>query len=67
MSAASSAPFSHRIRTNCAAMAVTRPAATPARCESRTRRGSVESYDQVVMASHGDEALGLLKDADGAE
>ncbi|HSN17119.1 MAG TPA: FAD-dependent oxidoreductase [Gammaproteobacteria bacterium] len=29
--------------------------------------GGRERYDQVVMAAHGDETLGLLADADGAE
>jgi predicted NAD/FAD-binding protein len=33
-------------------------------CDSQ---GGSEFYDQVVMASHGDEALALLEDADGAE
>ena len=58
-------PFAHRIRTNCAAMAVTRPEAGKVRIKDAT--GSVESYDQLVMASHGDESLDLLKDADAAE
>ena len=30
-------------------------------------QGNSELYDQVVMASHGNETLALLKDADGAE
>ena len=59
------ASFSHRIRTNCAAVAVTRPDA--GKVQIRDATGSVETYDQVVMASHGDESLALLKDADGAE
>ena len=59
------APSRDRIRTNCGAVAVT-PPADAARCRSRTRQGGSETYDQVVMASHGDETLALLKDADAA-
>jgi len=61
------APFSHRIRVNCAAMAVTRFDADSGKVQIKDASGSVESYDHVVMASHGDETLALLKDADGAE
>jgi predicted NAD/FAD-binding protein len=63
------ASFSHRIRTNCAAVAVTRPSAGPdaGKVQIKDSSGSSETYDQVVMASHGDETLALLKDADGAE
>ena len=32
----------------------------------RDTQGGVETYDRVVMACHGDEALALLKDADAA-
>ena len=59
------ASFSHRIRTNCAAVAVTRPA--PGKVRIKDAGGGEEIYDQVVMASHGDETLALLKDADAAE
>jgi uncharacterized protein len=59
------APFSRRIRTNCAAMAVTRPG--PGQVRIKDASGGEEIYDQVVMASHGDETLALLKDADDGE
>jgi predicted NAD/FAD-binding protein len=60
-----SASFAHRIRTGCAAVAVTRLGAD--KVQVKDAAGGVEIYDQVVMASHGDESLALLKDADGAE
>ncbi len=59
------APFASRIRVACGAVAVTRP--RPGQVEIRDSQGGVESYDQVVMASHGNETLALLKDADGEE
>lgn len=58
------APFAHRIRTNCGAVAVTREGG---RVQIRDTQGGVETYDQVVMAAHGNETLGLLKDADAGE
>ena len=58
------APFAHRIRTNCGAVAVTRQ---DGKVQIRDARGESHSYDQVVMACHGDEALALLKDAGTAE
>jgi uncharacterized protein len=63
------APFARRIRTNCGAVAVTRFAAgkDAGKVEIRDAQGGTELYDQVVMACHGDEALALLRDADGAE
>ena len=63
------APFAHRIRLNCAAVAVTRPSSgtKDGKVQIKDARGGYESYDQVVMASHGNETLALLKDADGAE
>ncbi|HKY19519.1 MAG TPA: FAD-dependent oxidoreductase [Rhizomicrobium sp.] len=54
------APFLHRIRTNCAAMAVTRQ---DGKVQIKDSQGGVEIYDQVVMACHGDDSLALLKDA----
>jgi predicted NAD/FAD-binding protein len=59
-----SAPFAHRIRTNCGAVAVTRH---DGKVQVRDARGETHTYDQVVMACHGDEALALLKDAGSAE
>ena len=54
------APFAHRIRTNCGAVAVTR---SDGKVQIKDAQGGTETYDQVVMASHGDETLTLLKDA----
>ncbi|HJS45119.1 MAG TPA: FAD-dependent oxidoreductase [Rhizomicrobium sp.] len=63
------ASFAHRIRTNCAAVAVTRPGTGPdaGKVQIKDATGNSQTYDQVVMASHGDETLALLKDADDAE
>jgi predicted NAD/FAD-binding protein len=58
------AAFAHRIRTNCGAVAVTR---LDGKVQVKDAGGSVETFDQVVMASHGDESLALLKDADRDE
>ncbi len=58
------APLANRIRTACGAVAVTR---RDGKVQIKDASGCVESYDQVVMASHGDESLALLKDADAAE
>jgi len=58
------ASFTHRIRTHCGAVAVTRQ---DGKVQVKDTSGSVETYDQVVMASHGDETLALLKDADRDE
>jgi predicted NAD/FAD-binding protein len=58
------APFAHRIRTNCGAAAITRQGD---KVQVRDTQGSVESYDQLVMACHGDQALALLEDADARE
>ena len=58
------APFAHRIRTNCGAVAVTRE---NGKVQIRDTQGGVETYDQVVMAAHGNETLALLKDADTGE
>ena len=56
--------FAHRIRTNCGAVHITRD---NGKVQIRDTQGGFESYDQLVMACHGDEALALLKDAGGAE
>ena len=63
------APFAHRIRTNCAAVAVTRPAtgSDAGKVQIKDSQGGSESYDQVVLASHGDETLAMLKDASREE
>jgi len=59
------ASFASRIRTNCGAVAVTRLAAgnDAGKVQIRDSQGGCETYDQVVLASHGDETLALLKDA----
>src|SRR5215469_15307824 len=54
------ASFAHRIRANCAAVAVTRQ---DGKVQIKDSQGGCETYDQVVLASHGDETLALLKDA----
>ena len=59
-----SAPFVHRIRTDCGAVAVTRQ---DGKVQIRDARGESHTYDQLVMACHGDEALALLKDAGSTE
>ena len=59
-----SAPFAHRIRTDCGAVAVTRQ---DGKVQIRDARGESHTYDQLVMACHGDEALALLKDAGSTE
>jgi len=53
-----------RIRLNTAVEAVTR---LPLGVRVEDRQGGVAEFDEVVFACHADEALGLLKDADGAE
>ncbi|HEX4270819.1 MAG TPA: FAD-dependent oxidoreductase [Rhizomicrobium sp.] len=63
------APFAHRIRTNCGAVAVTRPTTgkDAGKVQIKDSQGGHQTYDQVVLASHGDESLNLLKDADREE
>jgi predicted NAD/FAD-binding protein len=58
------APFAHCIRTSCAAVQVTRQ---DGKVQIRDAQGGLEIYDHVVMASHGDETLALLSDADAQE
>ncbi len=58
------APFADRIRTNCGAVSVTRD---DTGVTVRDTQGGVEVYDEVVMASHGDETLALLADATAEE
>ena len=55
------ATFAHRIRTNCGAAAITR---LDGKVQVRDTRGETETYDEVVLACHGNEALALLKDAE---
>ena len=58
------ASFAHRVRTGCAAVAVTRQ---DGKVQIRDSQGETQTYDQVVLASHGDETLAILKDASGEE
>ena len=58
------AGFSNRIRTNCGAAEITR---TNSKVQIRDTQGGFETYDQLVMACHGNEALALLKDCAPAE
>ncbi|MGE0564959.1 MAG: NAD(P)/FAD-dependent oxidoreductase [Pseudolabrys sp.] len=52
--------FADRIRVNAGAVEVRR---TPAGVQVRDRSGSVEMYDDVVIAAHADQALAMLNDA----
>jgi predicted NAD/FAD-binding protein len=54
------APFAGRIRTGCGAVSVIRSSNG---VTVRDAQGGCETYDDVVMAAHGDETLNLLADA----
>ncbi|MES2473372.1 MAG: FAD-dependent oxidoreductase [Pseudomonadota bacterium] len=58
------APFAHRIRTSCGATAITR---RDGKVQVRDTYGETATYDEVVLACHGDEALAMLQDADSHE
>lgn len=58
------APFAHRIRSGCGAVEIDR---TGSDVVVRDSDGGSERFDQVVMASHGDESLALLRDRDEFE
>ena len=58
------APFAGRIRTGCGAVSVMRSSNG---VTVRDTQGGCETYDDVVMAAHGDETLGLLADASNQE
>lgn len=53
-----------QLRLNTGVEAVTR---TPEGVRIEDRQGGVEYFDQVVMASHADESLRMIRDADAAE
>ena len=53
------APFSERIRANCRVRRIRRE---PDFVEIESENGGRERFDQVVIATHADEALGLLDD-----
>ena len=59
-----SARFSDRIRTNCAVQSITRSHNS---AQLSLADGSVENFDQVVLACHSDQALALLKDPSAQE
>ena len=63
------ASIADRIRVNCGAVSVNRPDSGPARGKVvvRDTQGGCEVFDQVVMASHGNETLALLEDASTQE
>jgi uncharacterized protein len=58
------APFQDRIRIGDPVVSVTRDAFA---ATVRTQSGHTERYDQVIMASHSDESLAMLKDASPEE
>jgi predicted NAD/FAD-binding protein len=58
------ARFAHRIRTNCAAVTVTRQ---DGKVQVKDAQGGWETFDQIILASHGDETLAMLKDASPEE
>lgn len=53
------APFAHRIHTDCGATAILRESD---KVHVRDSRGDTRSYDEIVLACHGNEARLLLKD-----
>ena len=59
-----SADFAEKIRRD---SAVTRVVRTGSRIDIHTENHGIESYDQVVMACHADEALNLLENPTPAE
>lgn len=58
-------PFAGNIHTGCAVVAVTRE--TEGGVRLRFADGSEDRFDEVVLACHGPQAFGLLKDADESE
>jgi uncharacterized protein len=58
------APFRDRIRTGDPVISVTRDAFG---ATLRTASGTAQRYDQIVLASHSDESLRILADADADE
>lgn len=61
--------FAHRIRIGRGVAWVTRPSsgADAGKVQIRDTQGGTATYDRVVMACHGDEALALLADPDARE
>jgi predicted NAD/FAD-binding protein len=58
------AGFRDRIRPGCAVTSLER---TPQGVVVHDSHGQTDTYDHVVIASHSDQALALLSDADGSE
>jgi uncharacterized protein len=58
------ATFADRMRLGCAVTSIER---TPRGVVVHDSRGSSDTYDHVVIASHSDQALGMLVDADQGE
>ncbi len=58
------APFAHRIRLNTAVTSVRRIGGG---VEIGTGSGQVERFDEVILATHADQSLALLADADADE
>jgi predicted NAD/FAD-binding protein len=56
--------FEDKIRTSCAAVAVTR---SGGKVTVEDAKGERKTYDHVIFASHADESLALLKDASPEE
>jgi predicted NAD/FAD-binding protein len=57
-------PFRHRVRLSSPVTVVRR---LPDRVEVTARGGAAESFDQVVLACHSDQALAMLADPSAAE
>jgi len=57
-------PYRDRIRLNCPAQSISRH---PNHVEVTPRHGQAERFDQVVIATHSDQALALLADATETE
>ena len=58
------APWQERLRLQSPVQSIER---TPDHVLVKARGGETESFDQVVIATHSDQALGLLSDPTGAE
>lgn len=58
------APFKHSIKLNCAVKTIERQAQ---QVVVKTEADEVEHYDQLVIATHSDQALSILSDASEAE
>jgi len=58
------APFIDRIRTDCAALSVTR---SGGKVQIRDARSETLAYDHVICASHADQTLAILSDATAEE